>query len=527
MKDGLFNFVKINKEHLLISLLFITSLFSFFIFTKTLNSGYHFIDDHCLISMESNLESSLFLKVGYTYVKNDFLIRFRPAFYIYYISFLKVFGLDFFWMSAFVGFVAFLSTLFFYYGLRNLKFSMLESILFVCLIFIGTQSSIWWRLGVAETVCVFFLSLAFFFMTKCSKKEKYKLNNILFIIFLIIASLCKESFIIIIPAFVFFKIWNEKRFFNTSLKESIKNNYLLFLPIIIMFIELVIIKFIVGTNQIGYAGVTSSANEFLIGIKNIIFNKISLLNWFKFLGYSLAVYFASFIFLRKNKKEKFIQSMKFFIPNLTFVLLIVLPQIFMHAKSGMVERYLLPTTFGLAFLVVVILKDVKLKFFKFLILILFCIFITNSFLVARDKAIIFAKDGIQTNFLLDTVKENIDKEDNFLLVTDPVSRFEVSNSIKIYLSYYGYDNLYVYPILKNYKTEFEIGLKDQWMKWFENRKLEDIEDEQQVPNLIIIFDERDSERFFLETKIEKNDYNVVVDSERYPYKYEIYIKKQF
>jgi hypothetical protein len=134
-------------------------------------------------------------------------------------------------LSIFTGILAMCSFSFFYFGARKLKYGVLESLVFVLLIFIGSQMAIWWRLGTNETIGMFFLGLAFLFMAKCTKKENYRLNNVAFIILLIIASLCKESFIITIPALVVFKIWNEKNVFKITFKESVKNNYLLAVPI--------------------------------------------------------------------------------------------------------------------------------------------------------------------------------------------------------------------------------------------------------------------------------------------------------
>lgn len=519
------NFLKrLNKDYIIV-LLFFVGIFTFLYFTKTLYSGYHFIDDHCLVGMKESLKESSFLKTSYAYIKNDFSIRFRPVFSFYYILLVKIFSLNFFAMSVFMGILGIISFSFFYFGLRNLKFSVLQSTIFILLAFIGSQMAIWWRLGTNEPVGIFFLSLSFFFLSKCVNNINFKLNNALFVVFLTITSLCKESFIFVIPAFIFLKIWLEKENFKISLKESIRKNLITSIFLLtLMFIELLIIKFIVGTNQTGYAGTTSSISEFFNGVKNIVLSKQSLFEWFKFLGLSLIIYFVSFLFLGKEKKEKFIQSIKFFIPNFIFVLLILLPQIFVHAKSGMVERYLLPTTLSLAFLFVVIFKDIKVKFFKFILFIIFSISLFNSFLIAKEKAIDYTSQGKEANFLFETIIENIEKEDDFLLVTDPVSKYEISDSIKIYLSYYGYDNLYVYPILREYKNEFEVSLKNGWFNWFKNKMLEDVENKDSL-KMIIIFNKKDEEeeKFFLNSGIDKNNYEEISD-EGMPYK--IFLKKQ-
>lgn len=186
-----------------IVVLFFVGIFSFLYFTGTLTSGYHFIDDHSMISMKTSLDNSgSFLKTSLEYAKNDFNIRFRPIFSIFYIFEVQIFGVNFFALSIFTGIMALFSFSFFYAGMRKLGQGWLLSIIFVLLMFLGPQSAIWWRLGTNETIAMFFLGLCFLFMAKCLDGEKYAANNILFVIFLSITSLCKESFIIIIPAFV-------------------------------------------------------------------------------------------------------------------------------------------------------------------------------------------------------------------------------------------------------------------------------------------------------------------------------------
>lgn len=490
--------------------LLFAGIFLFLIYTGTLTSGYHLVDDHGMISIKSTLQEESFLKASVDYVKNDLNIRFRPVYYLYYISEVKLFGLDFLALSVFTGLLAFASFLLFYIGMRKLGHSFLKSMIFVFLIFVGPQMAIWWRLGTNETIGMFFLGLAFLFMAKCLDRKRYKINNILFIIFLIITSLCKESFVIVIPAFVLFKIWNEKRFFQISAKESVKKNMLSLIPVIIMLIELWIIKFVVGTNKIGYAGITSSANEFYTGVKKIVWGELSLLNWMKLLGTLLSIYLISFLFNKENKKKEFIRSVKSFSLCLFFSMMIVLPNIFMHAKSGMVERYLLPATLGLAFLAIGIWQDTRRMFFKWLMILAIFIFIAVSFDTAKKNTVIFTTEGRNANKLLSTVMMRSNPDSKILLAVDPASRFEVSYSTKTFLSFYGFKNIFGYPIMREYTSDFEIGLRDQWLKWFENRNLKDMNGQPDI--IVFIYDKIQAEQFFNESGISQLEYSNVLDN---------------
>lgn len=486
-----------------IAVLFFVGIFSFLYFTGTLNSGYHFIDDHTMIAIKNDLDKEHFLETAFRYTKDDFNIRFRPLFYPFYISEVQVFGVNFFALSLFMGVLAFSCIMLFYFGMRKLGYSFLMSTIFVLLMFLGSQSAIWWRLGTNEPIGILFLGLSFFFMSKCLEKDRYKSNNILSVVFLVLASLCKESFIVIIPAFALFKIWNEKRFFNITIKESLKKNKLFILPFVGMFIELFVIKFVVGTNQIGYAGVTSSTSEFIAGIKNILFSHSSLFNWIKLFGLLILFFLLSFLFMVGGKRREFVKSIKTLSIDLLFALMIIVPGVIMHAKSGMVERYLLPTTFGLAFLIVVVMQNTKQKILRYVAIVIVSLFLFLSFGTAKTSAIIFTSGGKETNALLSKIKKNSNSNSKILLVVDPVYQYEVSWSMKTYLAYHDLNNLYVEPIADEFKSEFELGLQKQWEKWFEGRKIENMNG---LPDAIVFIDKKHEVLFFSQNMVPRDSY---------------------
>ncbi len=480
---------------ILVILSLFLGLFLFLHLSGTLYSGYHLIDDHGILSIKDSLNGNSFFNVLWSYIKADFLIRFRPIFSIYIVMVAKFFGLNFSLISVFVATLGFISATFFYLALRKLNYSKLYSFLFPLLIFAGPQMSILWRLGVNETIAIFFFALTLFFMAISIKKEKKLLWNILFTIFLILTTLCKESFIIVIPAMISFKILIESSSSAISLRESIRRNWLLGLPIIFMFLELVLIKFFVGTNKIGYAGVPSSLSGFITGIREIMVNQNSLYYWFLLLIPILFLWFLSF---QKLKKE----NSKTLIANFSFFVLLIGPQILMHTKSGMIERYLVPTTIGFSFLIVWLIKNTKHNSLKYFSIIIVCAFLIFSYNVAFKNAHAFAEEGKDTRSLLESITEDAPSNSNILLVVDPVTRFEVSYSLKTYFEIRGY-KIYAYPVDRLYSSDFEKGLRDDWEKWFIDKKLENID---KGPDAIIIFDKVTTGSFFEQTNLNKEDY---------------------
>ena len=494
-----------NYKNYLIPTSFLVSIFLFLHFTGTLYAGYHFIDDHKILEISSYLKNFSVLQTFKDYITADLAIRFRPLYFVYYISEIALIGPNFFALFVFSGILATLTFSIFYFASKKLDFSFLESIIFVFIIFLGNQSAIWWRLGTNEPIGMLFVALAFFFMANSFDKKKlhYRQYNLFFCLSLILASLCKESFIIIIPAFVFFKVLNEKKIFEISLKASLKNNWLSIFPLIIMTIELLLIKFVIGTNKIGYAGLTASSTEFIQGVKNIVFNKDSLWYLIILLTILFILYLVSMFFDQdKNKRNRIqqIASLKLLLLNTGFALLIILPNIFMYAKSGMLERYLVPTTLGFSFLVVTLVKLTKVSIIKYLSILIILVFLSISFNNAKTSAIAFTADGKEVNAFLSEIKNSSKPNDQILIVADPVIEYELSYSIRMYLTYFGYTNIYGYPMEgQQYSSAFELSLRDGWLNWFKNKQLENMNGD---PDEIVFMSKYyvDINKFFAQNK---------------------------
>lgn len=484
-------------------ILFFAAILLFLSYAGTLTSGYHFIDDHEMIVIHSDLEKAPVLNVMANLIKKDLNIRFRPMYFVHRIIEIKIFGADFFTLSFYTGILAALTFSFFYLGARKLKFSALESLIFVLLAFIGSQMAIWWMLGPNETIGMFFLGLTFLFLAKSAERKNYLRDTVLFSVFLVFASLSKESFVIVIPAFVFYKIWNEKNIFGISLRESIQNNLVLLLPAAAMVFEIWMIYFAVGTNTIGYAGSTSGWEELKRGILAIITSKIMLKDWLTFFGIITFLFFLGVVLQKGEKKKKMAYIFKNILPSIIFSFLIVAPGILMYAKSGMAERYLLPSAFGLAFLAVFLVRENPKIFFRAAGGVIAVIFLLGSFKITEDSAKAFAASGIYTNQLLSAAIANSKPDAKILLAVDPVDRFEASDAIKTYLLREKRDNVFGYSLPREYKSDFEFGLEKGWESWYKGKMLSDMVG---PPDMIIMTDKIQAERFFSETRLDKDDY---------------------
>ena len=472
-------------------------VFLFLLFSGTLNSGYHFVDDHEVIKIKNELKTSSLIAVSKSWVKEDLKNngRFRPFYYVHRVIETRVFGSDFFLWSLYTGILWCMALIYFYSGMRKLKFNVEESIIFLIVTFIGPQCSVWWRLGPGESLGMVLLALSFYFMSKSPDKENYFINNLYFVFFLVLCSLTKESFLIIIPAICVFKIWNEKIFIWSSLKESVFKNLILVIPLMIFTIELFIIKNYVG---ITYAGLDTSFTNNITSIFTTSLHFVkTYLNLF-------IVGFVLFIVSGYIKKL----PIKISLLPVIFFLLIIAPNIVLYAKSALVERYLLPSSFGLGFFVASVIKGIEKDpvWFKKMALILVIISFLPYMVSSFTDALKFSKEGYSTKKLLSAISTNYSTGSQTLVIVDPVEHYEKSVSLKTYLFYEDKIDLFGYAMAKKENNADYQGYVDGWKSYFKGRQYENLTSK---PEILIFLDNKMVDSFFINSGLFRNEYSPV------------------
>ncbi|MHC1704354.1 MAG: hypothetical protein AB9846_10640 [Tenuifilaceae bacterium] len=455
-----------SKRDIIVLCAIFIFLFLFLGLTGTITSGYHFTDDHEILRIVDDLKNESTINTIAKWVKDDLSIRLRSAYYTHRVIEAKIFQDNILAWTIYTGFIAFLTFAFFYLGMRSLNFSSLESICFLIIVFVGQQMEVWWRLGPSETLGMFLLSISFYFLFKHNL-----LSKILFPLFLVLPILCKESFITIVPAFLLLKIWYDSQSENISIKESITKNWILVFPIVIVLINIYLILFVIGTNNTGYAGFGDEGlKEILSGV---VSNIILLSKEYLILT---AILFVILVFIYLQKKDLYINLFKALLFPAIFCLLIVLPNIVLYAKSSIYERYYLPLTLGIAFLIVYIIKEIRFlnRSYGYISVIIILLFFINPSLQVIDYAQQYAEEGKYTNNLLSSINSNRNKDSKILLVADPVDSYEWSFSLQSYLKIKYDVNIYGYPINKT-ASEFADDNTSSWLSWFENHKLSDLE----------------------------------------------------
>ena len=419
-----------KKNFLYVVTIFI-SICILYAVTKTQTSGYHLTDDHEIIRLVNELSINSTFSVAKKWINEDFGIRFRPLYYFHRVIEAKVFGNNFMAWSLYTSSLLIFSVLSFFLGMRKLAFSHAASLIFVLLIFIGPQMEIWWRLGPNETLGIFFLSLSFYFL-KSKNNKRFIIDSILFSVFLIAASLSKESFIIVIPSFVFLKITYDKDAFSLSWIESLQKNSLLLIPLFLMVAELLFIVLYVGTNKIGYAGVEKTTALVFVQqfwkVSRAIFNNtlVGVMATYCLLFHGTIYYEA--------KDTKLLYKLFSRLKNpLLFAGLLLAPNILLHAKSGMFGRYFLPSTVGSAFLLAAVFEAIPEQWKRLSVsLCVFVLLISKNAVNISSEAKAFAKEGRENKMLFEAISNNSSKNSKIILVADSVNYYEWSFSLMKY-----------------------------------------------------------------------------------------------
>lgn len=467
------------NKNLFALILFIVFWSSFMIFTGTLTSGYHFTDDHEIITINKNVNDNGLINATISILKKDLDIRFRPFYYIHRIALVKLLGTNFLLWSIYNICLAVFTSYFLFLFIYNQGYKYVHALIFPFLTLIGAQSAIWWRLGPNETIGLFLLSISLFsLVNSIFQKKKYQL--ITSIIFLLLASISKESFALFIPAYIMLLVWYSYQRNNYKNILVVIRSYIFLMIVLltVLTIEAYVIIFIVGTNKIGYAGIDSS-----FSIKNFVDYILLFLshNVYVFLIFLGSLFLVINMKIEKIKFDLDYKKMEPFIFNLLILLTIIMPQFLLYNKSGIFERYLIPLNLGFALFILFILKNIEGKYsvtlFLRRVLIVSIWYVITSFLIKESipNAKLFAKEGFLTDKFFSTIISHTTTNDSILIVLNGNENYEWGHSINQYLNHVADRKQFnFYNVNTQLNNDFERNLDAEFTKIFSNKLVKDM-----------------------------------------------------
>ena len=499
---------KKNSEYLINFLVLIVLTLIFLITaskTGLITSGFRYlIDDHQIPLMYKDLTDKGLIETILTWINYDRgLSRFRPYYQIQIVALTQLFGLNSVLWFLYISILGSLTAFFLFFFGRLLKFSVPVALIFSISTLLGSQSEIWIRPLIPDSQGMFFLSIVLVFLGLSCKYENYsRLNNTFFIIFTILMSLSKESYIIFIPTLIALKIWLFSYFRQVSLWQAIKSTKTSLICLTsILALEIFYIIFFLGTSGTGYAGVDKNSLQISAVISTI--NILLRDSFFVITFISIVL----LLILNQLNKESIWVPIKELFPFSLFFLIALVPHVLLYSKSGITAGFYLFPFIAIACLFLA--KTLSLignysKWLNILILSILCILMSSKFSLAWGMYSQQADDSKAINSLLKKVEQCTPINQAVLVVVNPRVRYEVADALQrvlrntanknnLLVATYGLEKTNFYSeTLKNDEKNWNFLEPEAVVGMYQNRTILNTKNKNSI-KAVIIFDELDDD----------------------------------
>lgn len=419
-----------------IILLFVIIWYLTFLHKGLWSSGFHLMDDHNFVEINHQLkQKGSILGVTKEYIDSDLKhSRFRPLYELMWVVEIKLLGESYNNHLLLRMIYLLVSSVLLYYFVRykSLNFTIPFAIGFVLLIFWGDQLRIYYLFGSGESRSLLWVSLGLYILAQAHEvKIKSKKRNFYYFLayfFCFIASLCKESFITFIPAFIAIDIFlykqqqQSKNWFEVLYKNWIK---LALVVSMMMCYALFLLK---------YISTSYGPQDY----KKLPLFKVMIERFWELLeinNYGIAFFLVllgflmSLFVLRKELERPFSRNIVLVLEIIAILMICLLLQVYVYRGYGFGDnRYLIPSTLYISFFSFYIAnKHYQIiqtlntnKIFKltigglFLVLWMIALIQTNP----RQSMTAFVALGKGTKELFETIKKQTNDNSNILIVFD-------------------------------------------------------------------------------------------------------------
>lgn len=457
-----------KKEWCIVFVWLSVTMLLFMKITGILDSGYHLIDDHEVYEIKADFLQFGFWGTMIKWLKADLNIRFRFSYFIFRILECYFLGDRFKLWHITQSMISALGVFTAYFFARRMQTPPWLSYLFSMVIFLGGgQSAVLWRLGPQEGMGVLLLMLTLISLTYYAENKKIFGVSVILTFFL---AGIKESFLILLPLLPLLLLIIEMRregdFDLLKCRNRIRDKWLYWVVTYAIFaVDMCIVIFRVGTNEIGYAGIDSAygVKEYFKGILGICLGSFRV--YILISGVGILFLLACLLTLKRKVFTKDI-SAEILVSVLAFGY-IVASQFVLYAKSGMDERYLIPATVGFSIFWIIdinsIVKKLSVPFFCHSI---FMVFLTLALIVGgkeSESACLYAMDGKNTTEMMEQIARYEDLNPDIIISLG----YEMDFSVSVYLQEkYGIKTVYNV----NYSGNDGSVVQDGWRKDPEERE---------------------------------------------------------
>jgi len=449
------NYKKIFSSNIFVFISFLLLFYAIFRYSESFDKGYDITEDFAIINTDQSLDTKSFVTVYEDMMKIelDGYKRIRPMWVLYFVTTVKLFGFNLLLLNIYIAILCICTSFLLFKFCKNIGYTLLQSYLFALLTLIGPATIMYTRPPDAEIIGMLLLSISLFFLSKSIFSTKNQnLYKIGFAMFLIFASLSKESFLILVPAVLYLYLWIYSSKNKTGIKQSLKKNFLtIFIPSVFSLSTLLLIIKLLGVNQNrSYSGVNVSlfSGNTIIDFLETVFNT----DMFLIFLLGLFIFFENEIQKNKLTSDYVKSHLKNLFKLLGLIILIIVPQFILYFKTGFVERYYLPYLIGYSFLLIYILRIIFESksistFFKYLYLSTIIVYLSLTLVTNTIPAISsFTNYCNATEDVVNSLKLTQDK--TTLVVLDPALNYHKVYSLKIYLDHLKIKRDFKYDFVK-------------------------------------------------------------------------------
>lgn len=425
-------------EFLIIFVLAVLLVLGVILGMGTITSGFHLVDDHEFLKWEYQIkyQNANVFALMKEWFWNDLRWRYMPLYYCNRILSCYFFGTNLIAYSVLKALEIIFAIIFLYYCGKEMGCSKIYSLLFSLTAVVGYQSAVWWKLGPQEAQETLLFSAGFFCLLKYlkSNKKRWMIGSIF--LFILMAHY-KESFIILLPFLMLYVLYYEINFSQEGcvtlqgVWHCIKKRlgYLIALGIIFI-VPVLVIVFYVGTNNYGSIGLDSGAtiSEYIDGMGRALKGD---LKWYRRFGTLFCMILLTYWEELKKLWKEMLLTVSF-----------LLPQVIIFGRTGIGERYILPSAIGYAFFFVCVIPKWKplsgKRRFVYVMGILLCLAAHGR--VMLREADYFRYRGQSVTAMLETSRAMAKEDSNILACFRPQE--EGNLTINFWMKLHDFDNVY-------------------------------------------------------------------------------------
>ena len=449
-----------RKEAVLVWGFFALLVFGVVFVTGTITSGFHLVDDWEFakyvdwMTLEGrSLWDCLKEAVGF-----DLTIRFRPLYYINRVFAAAVFGINLTAMSVIKAAEIVAAFVLLYYCARQMKCNMVYAGLFALTMLVGYQSAVWWKLGPQESFDIMMFALGFWLLLKWLRTGR-KWYAFASVGAFFLMSVYKEPFILLLPFVGLYVLYEEmqgKKVTFSNLWEAVKRRLPYLLSIGFIFAaEMLLIVFVIGTNNYSYVGLDESVTMDQYRQTWSLAAHTDM-KWYLRFGVLMGLIFLTY--WEQFKKLGW---------EIILALVVVLPQCITYSKTSMTERYLLPCVLGYAFFFVIVGCNFRPLSGKRRIAYMLCLLLMLAAhgRVALREAVYFTYRGESIRTMMETTLDLVEGTDKKVLSCF-APNLEGNRTMYYWFRLHGYDEVFYWEEEEN-KINRSFGPREDEQAAFE------------------------------------------------------------